>query len=185
MIYTVSKKIYVLSVLLFSLFVLTACGKKENVDVVIDENSQQVEVSKGGEEWKLRTTMENIFKEWKPMTCSFTITEDGQSLEWTLYVDSKKMRYSSKWIIEWQSFQGNLIIKDWFSYSWTNMDTKWFKMKEDEWEEENNEEVWAEEREQEMDFYCKKWVENWIFELPSDINFEEFTMPEFTMPVGM
>ncbi len=177
MIYTISKKIYVLSVLLFSLFILTACGKKENVDVVVDDNSQQVEVSEGGEEWKLRTTMENIFKKWKATTCTFTITEDGQSYQWILYVDGKKMKYSSKWTVEWQTFEANVIVKDGFSYSWTNMDTKWFKMKEDAGENQNDEDVWAEERVQEMDFDCKKWVENWTFELPSNVEFSEFTMP--------
>lgn len=177
MIYTVSKKIYLLSIVLLSLFVLTACGKKENVDVVTDTNVQQEQVSEDTEEWMLKTTMENIFKKWKPTTCTFTINEDWQSLEWTLYVDGKKMRYGSKWIIEWQNFEGNLIVKDGFSYSWTSMDNKWYKMKEVEWEENNDEDIWAEERVQEMDFDCKKWVENWVFELPSNITFEEFTMP--------
>lgn len=176
------KKIYVLFIVLFSLFVLTACGKKENIDVVVDANvnDQQVQVSEDWEEWVLKTTMEDIFKKWKATTCTFTISEDWQSLEWILYVDGKKMRYSSKWTVEWQTFEGNMIIKDGFSYSWTNMDNKWYKMKEDEEDESgenNDEDIWVEERVQEMDFDCKKGVEKWIFELPSNITFEEFTMP--------
>lgn len=175
------KKIYVLFIVLFSLFILTACGKKENVDVVADANEQQEQVIEDWEEWILKTTMEDIFKKWKATTCTFIINEDWQSLEWKLYVDEKKMRYSSKWNVEWQTFEGNMIVKDGFSYSWTNMDSKWYKMKEieweDEWEENSDEDVWAEERVQEMDFDCKKWVENWVFELPSNITFEEFTMP--------
>lgn len=177
MIYTVSKKIYLLSVVLLSLFILTACGKKENVDVGADTNTQQEQVSEDWEEWILKTTMEDIFKKWKANTCTFTINEDGQSFEWILYVDGGKMRYASKWTVEWQTFEANVIVKDGFSYSWTSMDNKWYKMKEVEWEEEADEDVWAEERVQEMDFDCKKWVEKWIFELPSDITFDEFTMP--------
>jgi hypothetical protein len=177
MIYTASKKIYLLFVILLSLFVLTACWKKENVDVVDDTNTQQEQVSEDWEEWTLKTTMENIFKKWKATTCKFTINEDWQSFQWVLYVDGKKMRYGSKWTVEWQTFEANVILKDGFSYSWTSMDNKWFKMKEAEWEENNNEDVWAEERVKEMDFDCKKWVDKWIFELPSTIEFSEFTMP--------
>jgi hypothetical protein len=121
--------------------------------------------------------MENILKKWKTTTCTFTITEDWQTFNWILYVDGKKMRYTSKWTIAWKTFETNVITKEWFSYSWTNMDVKWFKMKDTQWEDNNDEDVGAEERVQEMDFDCKKWVENWTFELPSAIEFSEFTIP--------
>jgi hypothetical protein len=172
------KKIYLLVILLSTLFFITACGKTKIIDTQWpSQENQKVQISDDGDEWKFKTTMQNIFKKWKATTCKFVITDEGQTFDGSLYVDGKKMRYSSKWSFEWKTFEANVIVKEGYSYSWTNMDTKWFKMKEVIGEAANDTDVWAEERVQEMDFDCKKWVEWWIFDLPSNIEFGEFNMP--------
>ena len=172
------KKIYLFVILLSALYFLTACSTKNVVNTEVNWNDiQKEEMKEDGDEWKLKTTMENIFKKWKATTCKFAITQEWQTFDGALYVDGKKMRYSSRWTIGWQTFEANVIVKDGYSYSWTNMDNKWFKMKEPVWEESDNKDVWAEERAQEMDFDCKKWVEWWVFDLPSSIEFGELNMP--------
>lgn len=170
------KKIYLFISAFFVLFLLVGCWKK-GWSEILENNStgdQQQAVVEANQEWKFRTTMEAIFKKWKATTCDFLITEDGQTFNWALYVDGKKMRYSSKWSFQWQNIEFNVVVKDNYSYSWNNMEpNKWYKMKEANWNEQNNSDVGPEERGQEMEFDCKKWVAAWMFDLPSAIMFEE------------
>ncbi|MFZ2151009.1 MAG: hypothetical protein WAZ12_02925 [Candidatus Absconditicoccaceae bacterium] len=172
------KKISLLVILLSTLFFVAACSKTKTIDIQEPlDQTQKVEINEDGDEGKFKTTMENIFKKGKATTCRFVITDEGQTFDGALYVDGKKMRYSSRGTIGGQTFEANVIVKDGFSYSWTNMDTKGFKMKEIEGNNQEDRDVGAEERAQEMDFDCKKGVENGIFDLPSNIEFGELNMP--------
>jgi len=134
-------------------------------DNAIDSSSQNESMS----------TISKIFKEWKPVTCHFMMNMwSDQIFDGTLSVDWKKMRYSMNWFIEGQSIENYIIIKDWYSYSWSSLDPKkWYKMKEND-ETDKYEEVWAEEQDQETKFTCKKGIEWWEFDLPGDVVFEEF-----------
>jgi hypothetical protein len=126
----------------------------------------------------MKSTMENIFKQWKPTTCVFAMTQEGQTFDGTLYVDGKKMRYTSKGTFGWQTMEMNVIVKDQYSYSWSSMSQQWYKMKEVDQDAPDTSDVGPEERSQEMDFDCTKWVPGGIFDLPSTITFEE-------MPLGI
>jgi len=175
------KKLALSIVLLSGLFLLSGCWNTSTDTSTSDNEANSNQTS----EETLTTSMSKLFKEWKPSTCTFTLpTEDWVTLEWTLYVDGKKMRYTSQGTIAWQSMEMNVIVKDDYSYSWSNMEQgKWYKMKElaDDMQEDAWEDVWAEEREQEMDFVCKKWVKDWIFDLPNNITFTEFNADNFGM----
>jgi len=176
---------------------LVSCGKKEveNTDVKVSDTTtktvteeQKVENS-GDTVEKLNTTMLEIFKSWKTATCTFKMTNEGATFDAIMYIDWKNISYTMNWDIGWQKMINNSIMKDWYSYSWSNMSKDGFKMKEDLSEDENswNEEapMEAEEMNQKVDFECKKWVDSSKFELPTDINFQEFDMPTIPeMPNG-
>lgn len=185
-------KKYILLTVLISSLLLASCWKKETVEAPnkIDQTviTQEITSEKTTEtnneevsEEKITSTMMEIFKKWKPTTCTFkNTTEDWQTYDTTMYVDWKNMRYTMKWEIEWNLFENNVIIKDWYTYSWSNMSKQWFKMKQDPEENDNTQEK-SNESTKDMtktyEFDCKKWVEKTILELPANIEFQEFDIP--------
>lgn len=185
-------KKYVLVTILISSLFLTSCWKKETSEtpskvdktITTQETTWEIAIETNNEEAseeKMTTTMMEIFKKWKPTTCTFkNTTEDGQTFDTTMYVDWKNMRYTMMWEFEWKKFENNVIIKDWYTYSWSNMSKQWFKMKQDP-EEINNTQENSNESIKDMtktyEFDCKKWVEKAILELPDDIEFQEFDIP--------
>lgn len=174
------KKTYLLVSLLIASLFFVGCANKDWGDVV-DTNvtgAVQQEVVNNDQEGKTKTTMENIFKQWKPTTCTFAITQEWQTFDGTLYVDGKNMRYTSKGTFAWQTMEMNVVVKDNYSYSWTNMAKQGYKMKETDPNTTDAGDVGPEERSQEMDFDCTRWVPGGTFDLPSDVTFEE-------MPAGV
>ncbi len=169
---------------------LVSCGKKEieNTDVkVSDTTTKTVSEEKKVEstdleettEEKMNATMMEIYKKWKPATCTFKITwEDWAVYDSIMYINWKILKYVMKWEIEWQKLENNVLIKDWFSYTWSNMNNQWFKMKEDLNEETTEEwnEMEAQEMNETYEFNCKKWADSSMFDLPTDIDFKEFDM---------
>lgn len=173
------KKIYLLVATLLLSLSLSACAtKNESTPETIQKETTQVAVENTTEE--VNSTMKKIFESGKATTCTFSITQEWQVFDGILYVDGKKMRYDSKWSFGWQNIEMNVIVKDGYSYSWNTMEAgKGYKMIEDEW----NDEWWydescPEEREQEMKFTCKKWVDWNTFDLPANVVFEEVSIPE-------
>lgn len=156
-------------------------------DVQVKDETTQTEQKTWNTEEKFSATMNEIFKKWKTSTCNFTMDMDWNKTEWVFYVEKDKMRFETKATVDWQNMVTTAIVKDGYSYSWSNMQQwKWYKMKEvKEWEENSESEMWPGEREQKMDFECKDWVPSWIFELPSDIEFEEFIIPKIPDISGM
>jgi len=157
---------------------LEGCGSQqtlENIDNTLETTLETKNEIESSEQTESMSTISKIFKEWKPTTCHFMISMwDDQIFDGTLSVDGDKMRYSMNWFAEGQSIENRVIVRDWYSYSWSSLDPKkWYKMKEND---ENNEyeDVWAEEQDQETKFTCKKGVEFLVFDLPWDIIFEEF-----------
>ena len=199
----------IIFVLLSTILVVTSCGKTETPTTNTSDNTKQekniwkdspnpnlVEKETPKEEkklensWdtveKLNTTMLEIFKSWKTATCTFKMTNEGATFDAIMYIDWKKISYTMNWDIWWQKMINNSIMKDWYSYSWSNMSKDGFKMKEDLSEDENswNEEtpMEAEEMNQKIDFECKNWVDSSKFELPTDINFQDmWAMPQMPM----
>jgi len=199
----------ILFVLLSTILVLTSCGKTETPTTNTSDNTKQeknigkdspnpnlVEKETPKEEekventWntveKLNTTMLEIFKSWKTATCTFKMTNEGSTFDAIMYIDWKKISYTMSWDIGWQKMINNSIMRDWYSYSWSNMTKDGFKMKEDLSEDENswNEEALmeAEEMNQKVDFECKNWVDSSKFELPTDINFQDiWNLPQMPM----
>ena len=189
----------ILFLLLSTILVLASCGKndtstessnnqKKQEKTLIKE--QKIEESKIENSWdtveKLNTTMLEIFKSWKTATCTFKMTNEGATFDAIMYIDWKKISYTMSWDIGWQKMVNNSIMKDWFSYSWSNISKDAFKMKEDLSEDENswNEEapMEAEEMNQKVDFECKNWVDSSKFELPTDINFQDmWAIPQMPM----
>ena len=99
----------------------------------------------------------------------------------TMQVDGKKIGYIGKGKVEWKDMEMRMIMKDGFTYSWTNMQPGvGFKMKADLDEnpaDTQDSEMWAEEFHKEFDFDCREGVENSAFDLPVDVKFQEFAMP--------
>ncbi len=177
----------IIGILLILSLLLVSCGKKEveNTDVKVSDTttktvSEEKTVLEETTEEKMNATMMEIYKKWKPATCTFKITwEDWAVYDSIMYIDWKVLKYVMKWEIEWQKLENNVLIKDGFSYTWSNMDKQWFKMKEDLNEETSEEwnEMEAQEMNETYEFSCKKWANSSMFELPSDIKFQEFDMP--------
>ena len=105
-----------------------------------------------------------------------------------MYIDGKKIRYTMNGEVMGNKMENNAIMKDGYSYSWTNMSKDGFKMKEDIWEEDANNkdsgaEMEAEEMNQKVEFECKKWADSSKFDLPTGINFQDmWALPQ--MPKG-
>jgi hypothetical protein len=137
--------------------------------------------------------MMDLYKEWKPATCTFSTEEDGQKISATVYIDGKKMRYTTQSNLNGEAIISNLILKDNYSYTWSSMDKKnWVKIKNDEFNEDMEDQIWWEDEIDEwnqlnwddfmnsnFEYDCKWWVENWVFNLPTDVDFQEFTIPSF------
>lgn len=182
------KKIVLVTMILLSIL-LISCAKKEveNTETKKDEVTKTVTEEKKVEstdleettEEKMNATMMEIYKKWKPTTCTFKITwEDWSVYDSIMYIEWKVLRYVMNWEIEWKKTVSNVLIKDWYSYSWSDAYKQWYKMKEDLNEETKEEwnEMEAREMNETYEFSCKKWVDGDMFELPSDINFQEFDM---------
>lgn len=188
-------KKYILVTVLLSSMLLTSCWKKEAVEtpnkeaqtITTQETTWEKIASTNKEEVseeKINSTMMEIFKRWKPTTCTFKSTdEEWKVLDAIMYIDWKNMKYIMKWEIDWKTFENNVIIKDWYTYTWSNMMSGWFKMKYDADESNDNleksEGAWK-DMNKTYEFDCKKWVDKAILELPKDIEFQEFDIP--TMP---
>lgn len=126
------------------------------------------------EEESFNATMKEVFKKWKTVTCDFSMNMEGVPAKWTFYVEGKNMRYSTSTTSDGIAMSVDVIVKDGYSYSRTNMQpNQWFKMKEPA-NDDQYEDGEAEERNQTADFVCKKGVPSGIFELPANINFKEF-----------
>lgn len=180
---------YIFVALVVLSMLLVSCVKKdvESTEVKKDEVTKTVTEDKKVEstdleettEEKMNATMMEIYKKWKPATCTFKITgEDGSVYDSIMYIDWKVLRYVMKWEVEWQKIVSNVLIKDWYSYSWSDAVKQWYKMKEDLNEETKEEwnEMEAKEMNETYEFNCKKWVDGVMFDLPSDIVFQEFDM---------
>ncbi|NUJ97675.1 hypothetical protein HGA92_02705 [Candidatus Gracilibacteria bacterium] len=177
----------IIGILLILSLLLVSCGKKEveNTDVKVSDTttktvSEEKTVLEETTEEKMNATMMEIYKKGKPATCTFKITgEDGAVYDSIMYIDGKVLKYVMKGEIEGQKLENNVLIKDGFSYTWSNMDKQGFKMKEnlnEETSEEGNE-MEAQEMNETYEFSCKKGANSSMFELPSDIKFQEFDMP--------
>ena len=168
------KKLYVLSFVLLWMFFLTWCNqngwaisdKQEDVTIINQESLDEGE--------SFNATMMEVFKKGKTVTCEFSMDMDGTPAKWIFYVEGKKMRYSTNASSQGVEMEVDVIVKDWFSYSWSNLQpNEWFKMKEAD-DEDKYEDVGAEERDQKVNFTCKKGVPSGIFDLPKGIKFQEF-----------
>ncbi|NDK08499.1 hypothetical protein EOM39_04625 [Candidatus Gracilibacteria bacterium] len=182
------KKYTLVTMMLLSML-LVSCAKKEveSTEIKKDEVTKTVTEEKKVEstdleettEEKMNATMMEIYKKGKPATCTFKITgEDGSVYDSIMYIDGKVLRYVMKGEVEGQKIVSNVLIKDGYSYSWSDAVKQGYKMKEDlneETKEEGNE-MEAREMNETYEFSCKKGVESSIFELPSDIDFQEFDM---------
>jgi len=161
------KKTYILVLFFLWILFLTGCNKH----IYPQENNKEPL----NESEKVSTTMMGIFNNWKIVTCTFTMNIAGVPAEWKIYVDGKNMRYSTSGSSQGVDTYVDVIVKDWYSYSWSNLEpNQWYKMKEADTSDEY-EDIWAEERVQKTDFNCKKGVPSGIFDLPENINFQEFT----------
>lgn len=200
----------IIFILISTVLVLTSCGKAEtptpnisdtakqeknigenspNPNLVEKENPKEEQKTENSENTveKLHTTMLDIFKSWKTATCTFKITNEWTTFNGIMYIDWKKIRYTMNWDIEWQKMENNTVMKDGYTYTWSNMTKNGFKMKDDLSEDDNswNEEIWemeAEEMNQKVEFECKKWVDSSKFELPTDIIFQDmWDFPQMPM----
>lgn len=127
---------------------------------------------------KLNSTMIEIFKRWKTATCTFKLTNEWSTFDSIMYIDWKKLRYTMSWDIAWNKMENNSIVKDGYSYSWSNLSKDWWKIKEDLSEDSNTWSEWswemeAEEMNQKLEFECKSWADSSKFDLPTDINFQD------------
>lgn len=156
------------------MFVFVWCNHKETIvseqqdDIVVNQ-----EIEDEGENFS--ATMMEVFKKGKTVTCEFSMDMDGVPAKWIFYVEGKQMRYSTSASSQWVQMNVDVIVKDGYSYSWSNLQpNEWFKMKEPDQEDEY-EDMGAEERDQKVQFSCKKWVPSNIFDLPKNVNFQEFS----------
>lgn len=186
--------------LLIATVILASCGQSEvkqekniwqdSSNLVTKEDVQVKKEEKASAlvtQEKLNSTMIDIFKKWKDATCTFKITSEWNIFDAIMYIEWKKLRYTMNWEIEGNKMENNVIVKDWFSYSWTNMSKDWFKMKDiindevQEWvnTDWNQEEMEAQEMNEKVEFDCKYSVDSAMFELPAWINFQDFwEMPQ-------
>lgn len=185
-------KKYILVTVLISSLLLASCGKKETVEtpnkvdqtITTQETTWEKAVETNNEEVndeKVNSTMMEIFKKWKPTTCTFKTTDEQWKVyDAIMYIDWKNMRYTMMWEIDWKKFENNVIIKDWYTYNWSNMALGWLKMKQNLDENNNNQEKSdgsTKDMNKTLEFDCKSWVDKAEFELPKDIEFQEFDMP--------
>lgn len=180
-------------------FLLISCGSTEVKETPNTNTTKSLPIETPKEtpkeapkttstEEKLSATMEEIFKKGTANTCTFVFLEEGQTANGTLYVDSGKMRYTMGLMMQGQKVTNDVIVKDDYSYSWSNMQPGiGYKFKESSEDSRDTKgsgaEMEAEERNKKIDFTCKSGVPSGVFDIPSNIKFEEYSIPQ--MPQGM
>ncbi len=173
--------------LVWASLLLVACSTSEEKPVsetspaskeVVSE-TPKAEVAPVAKAEKVKGSMLDMLKKWQPVTCTFSTNEDWQKIDGTMYVDGKQMRYIGKWEIAGKTVEMNMIMKDGFTYSWNSMmGNSGFKMKADLDEKESvDTKESKDEINKEFDLDCNSGVDSSIFELPSEINFQEFAIP--------
>lgn len=166
------KKLVFSFLVLAGIFMFAGCGNqtRETIDETTNETS--------GEEMNQETfnaTMEEVYKKWWKITCSMTTTDEWIKMSGMLYVDGKKMRSDVKSTMEGMAIEMHALIKDGYSYSWTNSSNEGRKTPYDDadMEEGMNDTETDSDEETPMKFSCKKWVK-WVdFDLPSSIEFKD------------
>lgn len=165
------KKLVWLLTLALGILILTWCTKEViNEEATPETNSETFE-----------STIMEVYKKWWKMTCSMNTTQEGISMNGTIYIDGKKMKTNMKWSAAGMNFEMNSIVKDWYTYTRTNMSNEWRKIVLDEDEQEDIEEGLNDattdtDMDSPMAFTCKKGIEDGsVFDLPNTIEFKEFS----------
>lgn len=194
------KKVYII---LITMFVLFSCWKNEDVLPVVDnttvvednvvKNDSQVLDEDNSQDWNIgefTSTVEDLIKKGWKVTCTMSTTQDWINMNWTMYIDWKKVKSSVTTLVDWKDIVMNTIILDDYTYSWdesTKMWTKFLNQDEDEIDDNNQdlENPWVEDDSNNdmdmwevMNFSCKEWIPNDTFNIPSDIQFTEFNMDD-------
>lgn len=159
---------------ILGLTLFAGCGNQTTE--IVDETTNEV----SGEEMTQETftsTMEDLYKKWGKMTCTMTTTEEGVQMNWTLYIDGKKMRSDVKGSIEGMNIEMSTLIKDGYSYTRSNTSNEGRKMTydEDDVEEGMNDAATDTDTDTPMSFTCKRGVSGVDFDLPSGIEFKELS----------
>ena len=129
---------------------------------------------------KKKSSMVALFKEGKPLTCTYKTTDEGVEIQGTAYFEGKKMFAISKGMVEGKPIEMNMLVRDEFTYSWGNMTPgTGYKMREVPGNEAKaNEEIDSgKDMNEEQDFNCSSGVPSGIFEIPTNVQFQEFSIP--------
>jgi hypothetical protein len=125
--------------------------------------------------------MEEIYKKGGKMTCSMTLTEEGMTMNGTLYIDGKKMRSDLKGSAQGMDIEITNITRDGYSYTRNNKGNEGWKevYNDDDMDDEMDGDI-DNEYENTTKFVCKKGIEDKsIFDLPENITFSELPSYDF------
>ena len=119
------------------------------------------------------------------MTCTMILTEEGMTMNGTLYIDGKKMRSDLKGSAQGMDIEVTNITRDGYSYTRNNKGNEG-------WKEVYNDDDMDDDMDDEMDgdidneyknttkFVCKKGIENKsIFDLPENVTFSKLPSYDF------
>lgn len=171
---------------LFTLFLLAGftliswCHHETvNTDDNINENEIITQDDSIWEE-EFVSTMEEIYKKGGKMTCTMTLTEEGMTMNGTLYIDWKKMRSDLKGSAQWMNLEISNITRDGYSYTRNSKENEGWKeaYNDDDIEDDNMDD--STEYENTTKFVCKKGVsDNNIFDIPENVIFSELPTYDF------
>ena len=172
--FIVMKKLVLSLAVLAGIFMFAGCGNQTTE--IVDETTNEVSGEEMTEE-VFESTMEDLYKKWGKMTCTMTTNEGGIMMNGTLYIDGKKMRSDVQGSVEGMNIEMKTIIKDGYSYSWSNTSNEGRKVvyDEDEVEEGMNDAATDTDTDSPMTFKCKRGIDGVSFDLPSDIEFKELS----------
>ena len=164
------KKIIFFLLIVLPLFSLAGCEKKSNED------------QKTNEETAFHGSMKDLVEKGQSVKCTFSFTDDDQTMTGTVYVaGEKKMRSDYEMITDNQTIKSSMINDGDILYTWSNMMPQGIKMNMKEMENLKQEDTAAggenlEQWNENMDFKCVKWsVDKDLFEPPKDMEFLDWT----------
>ncbi len=167
-------KIYLLPLILLLIFVLAACGKKDDPDLGPEEVKKEGEVK----EELLLTTAKELLNRAESLYCEAEYEFEEGIMKSVYYFDNEneRMRMDSGATIKDGEIAYNMsfIIKDNWAYMWDDsMNINGLKMTVETREDIEQDQA---DLEKELEFNCRSWsVDDSVFILPADKSFPDMS----------
>ena len=171
------RKTLLVCCLVLSLALVAGCGKKEESNINLKEQTKQ-------SEGKISSTLRDLMKKGTAVKCEYKVTMEGFEQKNTLYISGDKMRMDGITNMSGQKQIANHMINaEGYSYFWnednSGRGTK-MKIEESMASEEGFENVQDQSMQVDLDTMidmdCDKWnKDEKMFVPPSSIKFDDFS----------